>query len=145
MKMTNEERQALIECIDGYFSLRRQYNVVIGDDKKDQIYSIALATLTAEPVAWEVKGILCHTKEEADKYVGTPVPLIESLIDNTAQQYEALAGWKVVPIEPTEEMVAAWRKDMNQSYAREFSEKIGEDEVVFGYQAMLEAAPKPEA
>ncbi|UQY45023.1 DUF550 domain-containing protein [Mixta hanseatica] len=95
---------------------------------------------------------------------GEPRMHIKAENDNTAQQYEALAGfdpaggpektaivhhvappgWQLVPVEPTEEMVAAWRKDMNQSYAGEFSEKIGEDEVVFAYQAMLEAAPKPE-
>jgi len=145
MKMTNEERKALIGFINAEIArIQRKEELWDGDRMRIASHRLSLAALTAEPVAWEVKGILCHTKEEADKYVGTPVPLMESLIDNTAQQYEALAGWKMVPVEPTEEMVAAWRKDMNQSYAREFSEKIGEDEVVFAYQAMLEAAPKPE-
>ncbi|OVZ72835.1 hypothetical protein [Yersinia intermedia] len=39
---------------------------------------IALTVKRAEPVAWEVKGILCHSKEEADSYVGEPVPLYEA-------------------------------------------------------------------
>ncbi|HHH1650977.1 TPA: DUF551 domain-containing protein [Yersinia enterocolitica] len=38
---------------------------------------IALAAKRAEPVAWEVKGILCHSKEEADSYVGEPVQLYD--------------------------------------------------------------------
>lgn len=83
MKMTNEKRQALIEALED--AIKTETHSVYGYAAR-----IALAALTAEPVAWEVKGILCHTKEEADKYVGTPVPLIESLIDNTAQQYESL-------------------------------------------------------
>ncbi|HDL7100142.1 TPA: DUF551 domain-containing protein [Yersinia enterocolitica] len=39
---------------------------------------IALAAKRAEPVAWEVKGILCHSKEEADSYVGEPTPLYDA-------------------------------------------------------------------
>ncbi|MDU5828521.1 MAG: hypothetical protein E6Z60_16600 [Mixta calida] len=94
MKMTNEERQALIEriaeiCAE-YSKPNHSKAFSVKDAEIAELARIALAALTAEPVAWEVKGILCHTKEEADKYVGTPVPLIESLIDNTAQQYEAL-------------------------------------------------------
>lgn len=29
----------------------------------------------SKPVAWEVKGILCHSEEEARAYVGEPEPL----------------------------------------------------------------------
>lgn len=29
----------------------------------------------SKPVAWEVKGILCHSEEEARIYVGEPEPL----------------------------------------------------------------------
>lgn len=29
----------------------------------------------SKPVAWEVKGILCHSEEEAAIYVGEPEPL----------------------------------------------------------------------
>jgi len=34
-----------------------------------------LAAEEQEPVAWEVKGILCHTLDEANGYVGQPEPL----------------------------------------------------------------------
>lgn len=50
-------------------------------------------------------------------------------------------GWVAVPLEPTEEMIAAWRDDMDKSYAKEHAIKIGEDEIVFAHQAMLAAAP----
>jgi hypothetical protein len=50
-------------------------------------------------------------------------------------------GWVAVPMEPTEEMIAAWRDDMDKSYAKEHAIKIGEDEIVFAHQAMLAAAP----
>lgn len=48
---------------------------------------IALAAKRAEPVAWEVKGILCHSKEEADSYIGESVPLYE------APQLNSPQGW----------------------------------------------------
>ncbi len=88
---TTEERQALISLCKIEIRRWKAATEAVPDRKyMVALMEISLAALTAEPVAREVKGILCHTKEEADKYVGTPVPLIESLIDNTAQQYEAL-------------------------------------------------------
>lgn len=44
-------------------------------EKEFSLIKIALASLTAEPVAYEVKGLLCHTLEEAEIYVGEPEPL----------------------------------------------------------------------
>lgn len=110
------------------------------------LLELALAALTAGPVAWEVKGILCHTKEEADKYVGTPVPLIESSIDNTAQQYEALAGWKMVPIEPTQQMRSQIHPiaDGNCSHCGNRTTLDCEENMLLSWRDMLEAAPKPE-
>jgi len=122
-ELTTEERQALIGFCKTTMRLK---------DSEGMGYKLAefaLAALTAGPVAWEVKGILCHTKEEADKYVGTPVPLIESSIDKTAQQYEAVAGWKLVPVEPTAEMHDAGDKQLATKQV---------------WDAMLGAAPKPE-
>ncbi|AUY25535.1 hypothetical protein [Mixta calida] len=130
MKMTNEERKALIGFINAEIArIQRKEELWDGDRMRIASHRLSLAALTAEPVAWEVKGILCHTKEEADKYVGTPVPLMESLIDNTAQQYEALAGWKMVPVEPTAEMYDAGDKQLATKQV---------------WDAMLAAAPKPE-
>ncbi|WP_313159226.1 hypothetical protein [Mixta calida] len=130
MKMTNEERKALIGFINAEIArIQRKEELWDGDRMRIASHRLSLAALTAEPVAWEVKGILCHTKEEADKYVGTPVPLMESLIDNTAQQYEVLAGWKMVPVEPTAEMYDAGDKQLATKQV---------------WDAMLAAAPKPE-
>lgn len=36
---------------------------------------LALRKAFSEPAAYEVKGLLCHTLEEADIYVGEPEPL----------------------------------------------------------------------
>lgn len=56
-------------------------------------------------------------------------------IDNTAQQYESLAGWRMVPIKPTEEMVDALEPGPSWSRGK----------IKGRYANMLEAAPKPEA
>ncbi|EKN6155467.1 DUF551 domain-containing protein [Yersinia enterocolitica] len=47
-------------------------------DEVAALARIALAAKRAEPVAWEVKGYLCHSKEKADSYIGEPVPLYEA-------------------------------------------------------------------
>ena len=36
---------------------------------------LALRKSFSEPAAYEVKGLLCHTLEEAEIYVGEPEPL----------------------------------------------------------------------
>lgn len=59
------------------------------------------------------------------------------------QRREIPEGWKLVPIEPTEEMLRAWRGDMYKSYAKIHIEHIGDDEIVFAYSAMIAAAPTP--
>lgn len=43
-----------------------------------QAFEIALASLTAKPVAYEVKGLLCSTLDEAEIYVGDPEPLYDA-------------------------------------------------------------------
>lgn len=147
MKMTNEERKALIGFINAEIArIQRKEELWDGDRMRIASHRLSLAALTAEPVAWEVKGILCHTKEEADKYVGTPVPLIESLIDNTAQQYEALAGWKMVPIEPSKEMRSQIHPiaDGNCSHCGNRTTLDCEENMLLSWRDMLEAAPKPE-
>lgn len=70
------------------------------------LIDIALAAKRAEPIAWEVKGILCHSKEEADSYIGEPVPLYEAPQLNSP---EMLEGWKLVPNVVTTEMTDAAR------------------------------------
>ncbi|WP_449489537.1 hypothetical protein [Yersinia pseudotuberculosis] len=93
---------------------------------------IALAAKRAEPVAWEVKGILCHSKEEADSYVGEPVPLYEAPQLNSPEIPE---GWKLVPIEPTRQMMSQGHFAMGGTDRGKFM-RI--------YQAMLAAAPEKE-
>lgn len=57
-----------------------------------------------------------------------------------------MTEWQVVPKEPTEEMIAAWRKLavdvlLNQM---ETGRKTGEERIASYYKGMLAAAPKPE-
>lgn len=59
-------------------------------DEVAALARIALAAKRAEPVAWEVKGILCHSKEEADSYVGEPAPLYDAPQLNSQVP---LGGW----------------------------------------------------
>ncbi|HDL7425684.1 TPA: hypothetical protein PXN54_004492 [Yersinia enterocolitica] len=90
---------------------------------------IALAAKRAEPVAWEVKGILCHSKEEAESYVGEPAPLYDAPQLNYPEIPE---GWKLVPIELTAEMAQA-AGDAHE----------GESYLPYSiYRAMLAAAPE---
>lgn len=84
------------------------------------------------------------TDESAQKFINDIRGLAEQLVALTQPASPALKlpdGWVAVPIEPTEEMIAAWRDDMDKSYAKEHAIKIGEDEIVFAHQAMLAAAP----
>lgn len=67
--------------------------------------------------------------------------LIAALTQPASPSLKLPDGWVAVPLEPTEEMIAAWRDDMDKSYAKEHAIKIGEDEIVFAHQAMLSAAP----
>ncbi|HFF9119599.1 TPA: hypothetical protein ACGFAU_004643 [Yersinia enterocolitica] len=61
-----------------------------GGEELKALARIALAAKRAEPVAWEVKGILCHSKEDADSYVGEPAPLYDTPQLNSPEMPE---GW----------------------------------------------------
>ncbi len=165
MKMTNEKRQALIaHAKRNVEALKAACNCKHFDTCREdlevdlKLAEIALAALTAEPAAQTESDDYCNLKElyhaqekrlfklaqrikgpAFDKYAHTTAQAIDvleaSLIDNTAQQYEALAGWKMVPVEPTDEMLAAYYDKSIATISRLS---------VIGYRAMLEAAPKPE-
>ncbi|MGC8425005.1 hypothetical protein ACP3S8_09370 [Mixta calida] len=142
-KMTNEERQALIERVSEIYTEYSKPNhskaFSVKDTEIAKLALIALAALTAEPVAFTAQsnidgfgggvGYMWPPGNEKP----TDVALYANPIDNTAPQYEALAGWKMVPVEPTEEMLAAGDKFMD-----------GLSELGNAYSAMVEAAPKLE-
>lgn len=46
-----------------------------GDCEEEEMIRRLLAAEEQQPVAWEVKGILCHSLDEANRYVGEPEPL----------------------------------------------------------------------
>lgn len=132
--MNNHERQALISLAENIISYSHDQPGL------QELARISLAALTAEPVGVpdEPAGgdAPCHLDEyEATcwvagacwmrgKMLGNP-----DAIDNTAQQYEARAGWKMVPVEPTAEMYDAGDKQLATKQV---------------WDAMLAAAPKPE-
>ncbi|MDU4288381.1 hypothetical protein [Mixta calida] len=104
------------------------------------LLELALAALTAEPVKVpdEPTGgdAPCHLDEyegycwvAGARWMRGKILSRLNAIDNTAQQYEALAGWKMVPIEPTAEMYDAGDKQLATKQV---------------WDAMLAAAPKPE-
>lgn len=70
MELTKEEQiQAIYDLKVGY---------TLGHADIAMLKAMArqlLAEMEQEPVAWEVKGILCHTRAEANIYVGEPEPL----------------------------------------------------------------------
>lgn len=155
MEMTNEKRQALIEWLE---SQRDACDEIHADNcTREQCVTnrIALAALTAEPVAFTAQsnidgfgggvGYMWPPGNEKP----TDVALYANPIDNTAPQYEALArfdtaggpektvivhhvappGWQLVPVEPTAEMYDAGDKQLATKQV---------------WDAMLAAAPKPE-
>lgn len=136
---TNEERQALIEFI------KSELACWTSEGQYHQVLRVALAALTAEPKeiskdiireifmrnGFTIKDGQSDLKDYV--YASAYELLRLNAIDNTARQYEALAGWKMVPVEPTDEMLAAGDKFMD-----------GLSELGNAYGAMLEAAPKPE-
>ena len=195
MKMNNQELAALCRI-----EIRRWQSV---PDKQYMVdlLELALASLTAEPVADEEKMLaeqakavihcldMCEVPEGdyADnpqlklwgrviEYGRLPAPVVPdeffaaeqnekgmfelsedcmcrlaevlklNAIDNTAQQYEALAGWKMVPIEPSKEMLSQIHPiaDGNCSHCGNRTTLDCEENMLLSWRDMLEAAPKPE-
>lgn len=95
---------------------------------------IALAAKQAKPVAWEVKGILCHTKEEANIFIGEPEPLYDTPQPAHTEQ--------VIPSEIPKvphNGGMAYKKGgsiYSTNYARGWNDCV---------QTMLTADPKPES
>lgn len=103
-----------------------------------ELVRIALASLEAEPVAWEVGGIFCHTKEEASIYVGEPEPLYEAPPAPVVPD-----GYALVPVEPTDEMIEAAMNCEDVVFDSQYTDafRIQFWEI---YCTMLAAATKPE-
>lgn len=111
-ELKNEERQALIEriaeiCAE-YSKPNHSKAFSVKDAEIAELARISLAALTAEPVAWVYSGeisILSRLKQHTAVEVGLfnaqryrdDIPLFTSP--------HVPAGWKIVPVEPTEKMV----------------------------------------
>ncbi|WP_336702517.1 hypothetical protein [Pantoea dispersa] len=172
--MTEAQRQELIELCEAVLAGHVQYG---GDSNEEDIYKTALAALTAEPVKTklkyssalpkfigdtnEVESVHCWvhgdtpefaTNEEAyaeaqkmtgDLYTAPPAPVLR-----------VPDGWKLVPIEPTEDMVIRGfesKPDQLWSTPEEWAEyeamsgcQQAAHKATLCWQAMLAAAPEVE-
>ena len=76
--ISNERLKEIVAalCTDSLHDYEQVFNSIkngeIGNMAKELL---ALRKAFSEPAAYEVKGLLCHTIEEADIYVGEPEPL----------------------------------------------------------------------
>ncbi|WP_333617298.1 hypothetical protein [Mixta calida] len=162
MKMTNEERQALIIAL----KMLEPEIKAIPIPALSKAIEISLAALTAEParvpdestlpaehIAWMEQSLPRNTFSEEEweeislytwlawrdsrRSAGNTDIKRLAFIDSPAQQYEALAGWKVVPIEPTWEMLAADGCSKHHE-GQECSHHENRKRI---WRAMLEASP----
>lgn len=148
MKMNNQELAALCRI-----EIRRWQSV---PDKQYMVdlLELALAALTAEPMKVPDELTMreaIRLKLSVDWAAGynTAIAHCKELsepIDNTAQQYEALAGWKMVPIEPSKEMRSQIHPiaDGICSHCGNRTTLDCEENMLLSWRDMLEAAPKPE-
>lgn len=162
--MNDQERQDLLRQLSNSISDLTAY-VNMKPEPKDaedyrwtiKVQEIALAALTAEPVKVPDEPTGGDAPSHLDEYeascwvagacwmrgkmLGHP-----DAIDNTAQQYEALAGWKMVPIEPSKEMRSQIHPiaDGNCSHCGNRTTLDCEENMLLSWRDMLEAAPKPE-
>ncbi|EPR9026430.1 hypothetical protein ACU9CR_003732 [Cronobacter dublinensis] len=112
------------------------------NDPKVDNYSSAVPLYTAPPAQNDKPK--SEMSQKAEQLLRDTTALAEKLsaeADTTAQQFESLAGkavggsegWKLVPLEPTKEMVAKMRYH-NGGYDKHIKN---------GYAAMLAVAPEP--
>lgn len=70
----------------------------------------------SKPVAWEVKGILCHSEEEARVYVGEPDPLysqeyVSALLAELEAKDKRIAEAEVRGVEKLAAAFKSWASD----------------------------------
>lgn len=128
--MKPEDKQALIE----YCKEVQGNNPESSDAYK--VISIALAALTAQPVAYVHPAYLQPGALGFDASVGCLAPAQIPLFTRPAPAVSLAElvpdGWQLVPVEPTEEMIAAADQFMD-----------GLSRLSDAYEAMLAAVPTP--
>lgn len=154
--MTEERRQELIELCEAVLAGHVQYG---GDSNEEDIYKTALAALTAKPVGtiriemdWNAHRNVA-TLDMREDLVAADMATGDKLF--TAPPAPVLRvpdGWKLVPIEPTEDMVIRGfesKPDQFWSTPEEWAEYEGMSgcqqaahKARLCYAAMLAAAPE---
>jgi len=110
--MTNEENQALIENIKSVIDEYEQFG---GGGLDEQVYRIALASMMANPVAYTdmeqltelSKSTFAEMYSPDDSFKSDPewIPLFTCPAPAINLAELAPDGWKLVPVEPTTEML----------------------------------------
>lgn len=149
--MTEEQKQALIEHIETCLGCLKNVALKYSDEcehewilRDIQVQEIALAALTAQPVAIvEPRDYVTAAQLIGEEPLSKSVrPLFEGALfmgqklytDPPAPALRVPEGWKLVPVEPTKEMRLASRR------------YVAKTKLTSGpgfYRAMLAAAPNP--
>lgn len=96
----------------------------------------------AQPVAWEVKGILCHSQEEAQAYVGTPESLYSQEYVSALQQcYERLDAMLTESVEALKASEQTLEREREKS-RRVMSENQQQAQRIAELEAIKTAAEK---
>lgn len=120
------------------FELRAYFRELDAMKSKDDFGGVVIPAYTAPPAACIADDSLPYDPQIAE--YEQMMEAEHAQADTTAQQFESLAGkavvpegWKLVPLEPTKEMVAKMRYH-NGGYDKHIKN---------GYAAMLAVAPEP--
>lgn len=152
--MSTEQKQALIEYCE------RVLHGSNNNSPMEQVYKIALAALTAQPVAdvvsWNhpVENRTCAV--QLRRFDLLPGELFTVPPAPAADQAELVPdGWKLVPVEPTEEMIIdGFESRPDESFSepavwKKYSQMSGCQQAAYKAQlcwaAMLAAAPEVES
>ncbi|HID8659100.1 TPA: DUF551 domain-containing protein, partial [Salmonella enterica subsp. enterica serovar Horsham] len=116
-------------------------NVMLPAEEAEELARIALASLEAKPVAWECgENIILFNPDTVEAYAKrveiSPKPLYAAPPAPVVPD-----GYALVPVEPTDEMIAAAMncEDVLFNSDESFCVQFGNI-----YEAMLAAAPKPQ-
>lgn len=152
--MTEEQKQALIEWCN--WRIGKGRNTLLADASYDAAV-VALAALTAQPVAWGIKSQLDwlsgHKYLEADLFSQQRFDEVPLFTRAAPASDLVPKGWKLVPVEPTESMIVGGfesvpDEDFSEPEVWEaFQMMSGCQQAAYKarlcWSAMIDAAPAP--
>lgn len=108
-----------------------EHCLVVPEHKRDDAYFLRASVLNA--AAW-LKGV----RTEMDRLASAPQPPITKDAPAPAQD-----GWKLVPVEPTDDMLFALAHDSKNNYPRTKNPVVHAIHMLAPYEAMLAVSPSP--